>query len=203
MTVRLDPDHKADRLGRYMGLGPAGNGRRVAVADWSGKMRRLGHMIGRKAWVAMASVSLVALTGGCTSISDHRGYIIDQALVDAVQPGIDNRISVEKTLGRPTFESQFGAKDWYYVSQNVKTPPFRRPRTSDQTVYRLQFDPAGNVVAVDKRGMEQVARLDPEGDTTPTLGRERGLLQDLFGNVGTVGAAGAGAPVGGGGPNGS
>lgn len=157
----------------------------------------------QKAWVAAATLGLVTLAGGCTSIKDHRGYIIDQALVDAVQPGIDNRQSVEKTLGRPTFSSQFGTKDWYYVSQDVKTPPFRRPKTSEQTIYRLSFDPAGNVAAIDKRGMEQVARLSPNGDKTPTLGRHRGLLEDLFGNVGTVGTGGGSGSAPTGGPNGS
>jgi outer membrane protein assembly factor BamE (lipoprotein component of BamABCDE complex) len=176
----------------------AGNGRHDTVADWSGKMRGIGH----KPLLAAASLGLAALAGGCTSIADHRGYIIDQTLVDAVQPGVDNRQSVEKTLGRPTFTSQFGTQDWYYISQNVKTPPFRRPRTSDQTIYRLRFDGAGNVTAIDKRGMEQVARISPEGDKTATLGRHRGLLEDLFGNVGTVGAGGGGnVPTSG--PNGS
>lgn len=163
-------------------------------------MRAFGH----KAWLAVATLGLMAVTGGCTSISDHRGYIIDQALVDGVQPGVDNRQSVEKTLGRPSFASQFGAEDWYYISQDVRTPPFRRPRTKDQTVYRMRFDAAGNLAAVDKRGMEQVARISPGGDKTPTLGRSRGLLEDLFGNVGSVGAAGMGggqAPTSG--PNGS
>jgi len=160
------------------------------------------RVIGQKAWLAAASLGLVVLGSGCTSITDHRGYIIDQALVDAIQPGVDNRQSVEKTLGRPTFASQFGAQDWYYISQNVKTPPFRRPRTSDQTVYKLSFDASGNVTSMDKRGMEQVARISPEGDKTATLGRHRGLLEDLFGNVGTVGSGGPGnVPTGG--PNGS
>ena len=40
--------------------------------------------------------------------------------------------------------------------------------------------------------MEQVASVDPYGKTTPTLGRKRGLFEDLFGNIGTVGAAGVG-----------
>ncbi|MEW9855822.1 outer membrane protein assembly factor BamE [Novosphingobium sp. M1R2S20] len=159
-------------------------------------MRTFGH----KAWLAVASLGLVALASGCTSITDHRGYIIDETLVDAIQPGIDNRRSVEQTLGRPTFVSQFGQKDWYYVSQTVTSPPFRRPHTTEQTVLRLRFDPADNVVAIDRKGVEQVARIDPEGDKTQTLGRERGLLEDLFGNVGTVGATGA-VPAGG--PNGS
>ena len=154
------------------------------------------------AWMAGVALGVVALAGGCSSIKNHRGFIGETALLDAIQPGIDNRSSVERTLGRPTFISQFGSKDWYYVSQDTKTPAFRRPRTSDQTVLRVQFDPAGNVVGVDRKGMEQVARIDPEGDKTPTLGRDRSFLEDLFGNVGSVGQGGAQAPQGPG-PNGS
>lgn len=159
--------------------------------------------VGLKVVAAGAALALGALLGGCTSIRDHRGYLIDQALLDSVQPGIDNRQSVEKTLGRPTFESQFGEKDWYYLSQIVKTPPFRKPRTADQTVLRVRFDAQNNVVAVDKRGMEQVARLSPDGHVTPTLGRHRSLLEDLFGNIGAVGAGGMGQAPTGPGPNGS
>ncbi|MCB2072199.1 MAG: outer membrane protein assembly factor BamE [Novosphingobium sp.] len=144
-----------------------------------------------------ASLGLALLAGGCTSIRNHRGYIADQALIDAVQPGIDNRVSVERTLGRPTFVSQFGEKDWYYLSIDTKQPAFRKTRTEKQTVLRIRFDNAGNVVGVDRAGMEKVARISPEGDKTPTLGRDRSFLEDLFGNVGAVGAPGAG-PVGGG-----
>lgn len=168
-------------------------------------MRGSGHGSGLRVKTAGVVLALAALTGGCTSIRDHRGYLVDQTLVDSVSPGVDNRQSVEKTLGRPTFVSQFGEKDYYYLSQMVKTPPFGRPRTSEQTILRVRFDPAGNVVAVDKAGMENVARIRPEGDKTPTLGRHRGLLEDLFGNIGQVGAAGMGTgqqPTGPG-PNGS
>ena len=136
--------------------------------------------------VAVERVTFNAITKQAVQEAMRAPREIDQALVDAIQPGIDNRTSVERTLGRPTFISQFGSKDWYYVSQTVKTPPFRRPRTDDQTVYRVRFDGANNVAAIDKRGMEQVARLSPEGDKTPTLGRERGFFQELFGNIGAV-----------------
>ncbi len=160
---------------------------------------------GLKLKSAGALLALGTLVAGCSSIKDHRGYIVDQTLVDSVQPGVDNRESVEKTLGRPTFESQFGTKDWYYVSQTVKTPAFRKPQTDKQVVLRVQFDAKGNVVDIQRRGMEQVARISPNGDKTPTLGRDRSLLEDLFGNIGAVGAGGMGgssAPSGPG-PNGS
>lgn len=150
------------------------------------------------------AAGLVALSG-CSSIKDHRGYMIDPALVDSVQPGIDNRLSVERTLGRPTFVAQFGEPVWYYVSIMTKQAAFTRPRTYEETVLKVHFDAAGNVSRVERTGLEKVVRLDPDGHKTPTLGRHRGFLEDLFGNIGTVGAPGmgGGAGQGGGGPNGS
>jgi outer membrane protein assembly factor BamE (lipoprotein component of BamABCDE complex) len=160
--------------------------------------------IGRRAPVIAAAMGLGLLAGGCASIRDHRGYIADAALVDSVQPGIDNRTSVERTLGRPTFESQFGRKDWYYVSIDTRQAPFRRPRSKEQTILRVRFDETGNVAGIDRAGMEKVARLDPDGKKTPTLGRDRSFLEDLFGNIGAVGAPGmGGGGAQGPGPNGS
>jgi outer membrane protein assembly factor BamE (lipoprotein component of BamABCDE complex) len=90
------------------------------------------------------------------------------------------------------------------VSQDTKTLAFGRPRTSEQTVLRVVFDANGNVTTVDRFGKEQVARIDPDGDKTPTLGRDRSFLEDLFGNVGAVGGGGpGGAAPSGPGPNGS
>ena len=158
---------------------------------------------GRMVWSVAAALGLAVLAGGCASIRDHRGYLIDTALVDSIQPQVDNRTSVERTLGRPTWVSQFGDKDWYYVSVDTKQAAFRRPKSYQQTVLRVRFDDAGNVAAVDRAGMEKVARITPDGKTTPTLGRDRSFLEDLFGNIGAVGVPGAGGGAGGPGPNGS
>jgi outer membrane protein assembly factor BamE (lipoprotein component of BamABCDE complex) len=59
-------------------------------------------------------------------------------------------------------------------------------------VLAIHFDASGNVIDVKRSGMEQVAFINPENDTTPTLGRERSFLEDLFGNIGTVGTAAPG-----------
>ena len=157
----------------------------------------------------LATLGALALAAsGCASIKDHRGYLIDPALTGSVQPGIDNRLSVERSLGQPTFKSEFGKQTWYYISIDTKQRPFKRPQTGGQTVLKVNFDAAGNVSSVEHGGMEQVARLDPDGHKTPTLGRTRSFFEDLFGNIGSVGAIpgaqgqGGGAP-GGSGPNGS
>lgn len=172
--------------------------------EWFDRSKLMAGM-GRIVRGFAAAAVLTAAAGGCASIKDHRGYIVDTALVESLQPGIDNRTSVERSLGRPTFVSQFGQPAWYYVSVDTRQRPFAGARTTDQTVLRIRFDEKGNVAAVDKAGPEKIARLDPEGKKTPTLGRDRGFLEDLFGNIGTVGAPGMGGGAGapGGGPNGS
>ncbi len=134
----------------------------------------------------------LALTG-CSSIRESRGYVVDNVLVQSVQPGIDNQRSVEGTLGRPTFTSQFGDPTWYYVSSVTGRKPFVRPRIESHAVIAVKFDDAGNVLSAERTGIDQVVRLRPDGDETPTLGRERGFLEDLFGNIGQVGAGGPAA----------
>lgn len=156
--------------------------------------------------IVVAALVLPAMLGGCTAIRDRRGYVQDSVLTGAITPGIDNRESVQGTLGQPSFASQFGAPTWYYVSSTTEQRIFGQPRIEQHEVLKVSFDGAGNVTSVAKAGMDDVRDINPDGEKTPTLGRERGFFRDLFGNIGAVGAAGtggAGGPGPGGGPNGS
>lgn len=144
-----------------------------------------------KCAAALAGAMLVA---GCAGIRDHRGAVLDEELVSAVQVGVDNKASVEKTLGRPTFASQYTPNDWYYVSRDTSTVAFRSPRVREQTVLHVSFDQAGNVTAVRRTGKELVASINPVNARTPTLGRKKSFFEEIFGNIGTVGSAGTGMP---------
>ena len=148
---------------------------------------------GSRALVAVAFAA--ALLGGCTRVVEHQGYIVDDPLIAAIQPGVDNRESVQGTLGRPTFVGQFDQSDWYYVSRNTRQLAFNMPRPSDQVVLRVHFDANGNVESVTRSGLELVANIDPSNEKTPTLGSHRNLFEELFGNIGAVGQAGRGTPT--------
>ena len=145
-----------------------------------------------------ALLAALLLAGACAPLKSHQGYIVDADLVNSVQPGVDNRQSVLQTLGRPSFTGQFSDADWYYIARDSRNFAFRNPRPSDQITLRISFDGAGNVAAVRRSGVEQVAQIDPASQKTPTLGRKRSFFQELFGNIGTVGAPGAAGGAGGG-----
>ena len=150
--------------------------------------------------LALAALVVPMLASGCTSIMDRRGYVVDQALTGAITPGLDNQRSVEGTLGQPTFASQFGDPVWYYVSSTTEQRIFGQPEIEKHDVLKIAFDSAGNVASVTHGGIDDVRDINPDGDKTPTLGRERSFLEDLFGNIGAVGAAGAGTAGGPSGP---
>jgi outer membrane protein assembly factor BamE (lipoprotein component of BamABCDE complex) len=131
-----------------------------------------------------------AALAGCASVNAHKGAVLDQRLASSIQAGIDNKASVEKLLGRPTFTGEFTPNDWYYVARDTRQVAFRNPRVTKQTVLHVSFDRAGNVAAVDRTGKELVMNVEPSNRSTPTLGRKRSFFEELFGNIGTVGAPG-------------
>jgi len=127
-----------------------------------------------------------ALLGGCVGIKEHKGYVMDKEIASTVQVGVDNKASVEKTLGRPSFTGQFDTNDWYYISREAKTIAFRSQKVLDHEVLHIRFDQAGNVASVNTTGKELVANISPNKDKTPTLGRQRSFFDEMFGNIGVL-----------------
>ncbi|KPF71435.1 cell envelope protein SmpA [alpha proteobacterium AAP81b] len=161
-------------------------------------MARRQESVMRKA-LAAGLIGVAALSAGCSQVRSSQGYLIDETLLTSIQPGVDNRESVGKTLGRPTFAAQFDDREWYYVSRNTAQYAFLSPKVTSQSILVVSFDEKGNVAKVERRGPEQIARISPVSDKTETLGRKSSFFEDLFGNLGQVGTVGG---VGGSGPTG-
>ena len=154
----------------------------------------------KRAAINMVTIAAAVLLAGCAQMRAHKGAVLDPQLASSIQPGVDNKTSVEKLIGRPTFVGQFTPNDWYYVSRDTTQLGFRNPRVSKETVMLVRFDPKGNVAAVQRTGKELVMNVKPYGRQTPTLGRKRSFFEELFGNIGTVGAPGMGGQGGDNGP---
>jgi outer membrane protein assembly factor BamE (lipoprotein component of BamABCDE complex) len=148
-----------------------------------------------KLGLTTATISAALLLAGCAQFRSHKGVVLDPQLAAAIQPGVDNKDSVEKAIGRPTFVGQFTPNDWYYVSRDVNQVAFRNPHVVDQTTLIVHFDQKGNVASVQRTGKELVMNVSPTHRSTPTLGRKRSFFEELFGNIGSVGAPGL--PTGG------
>lgn len=145
------------------------------------------RVTGKGLAVAAAAVALA----GCSTFNTHKGAVLDRQLAASIQPGIDNKESVQKLLGTPSLAGQFTATDWYYVSRDQTQLAFRDPHVTRHNVLHVRFDQAGNVASVGMTGKELVLGLTPSGRQTPTLGRKRSFFDELFGNIGTVNSGGS------------
>jgi outer membrane protein assembly factor BamE (lipoprotein component of BamABCDE complex) len=159
------------------------NGKALEVSQMPEKTMRMSQMISLTALVAA-----MAMTSGCTRLRGHQGYVGDATLLTSVQPGVDNKESVQASLGRPTFTGQFNQNDWYYFGRDTQQLAFAQPKATSQFVILVRFDQSGNVASVNQTGIENIANISPNGDRTPTLGRNTSFFEEIFGNIGSVGA---------------
>lgn len=143
----------------------------------------------------VATLGLAAGLTGCARIKGHQGYVMDNALVASVQPGVDNRESVMATLGDPSFPAEFDPATWYYISRTTRQFSFGLPRPIAETAIAVHFGPSGVVSGVERTGLNRIVSVRLVNDKTPTLGRKRSLFQELFGNIGAVGGIARNAPT--------
>ena len=94
--------------------------------------------------IKVSAIAVAALlASGCATNRAHKGAVIDPQLASSIQPGVDNKASVQKLLGTPTLAGQFTPSDWYYVSRDTNQLAFRNPHVTRQTVMLVRFIPRG------------------------------------------------------------
>lgn len=135
-------------------------------------------------FVAVASATLLA---SCASASrDRQGYVADETKPSDIQPGEDTRATVLASLGSPSTESVFGEDTWFYISATRERFAFYHPKVTSRTIVAIAFsedDVVDEILEYDETDGRVINYAQRE---TPTRGRELGVLEQIFGNVGRV-----------------
>lgn len=134
--------------------------------------------------LSAAALALGAATA-CAPVQTYSGFRPERNDVQIQDPqvGVDTRETVQARFGSPSTTAVFDQTAWYYISAAEERVAFYTPRVTDRHVLVVRFD--GDVVSsVERYGLERGRLINYEGETTPTRGRELGLLEQLLGNVG-------------------
>lgn len=142
-------------------------------------------------FLAPALAATALALSACTPIVHSHGYAPRAGELEAIEPGVDNRASVELKLGRPSTIGSFNDSDWYYISIKTETMAFYAPEVVDQKVVTVSFDETGRVEDVGRYGLEDGQVVDLVTRTTPTSGRRLTVLQQIFANIGRFGRDGS------------
>lgn len=135
--------------------------------------------------LSLAVLGLVA----CEDTIRNHGWVGERHDIESLEAGKAHVLDVEKKLGAATFSSSFGKerKIYYIASQTVQGVSFLRPRLLRYAAYGLSFDEKGYLVRVENVS-DDVVFITPTSRETPTVGRERSLLERGLTNIGRVGA---------------
>jgi outer membrane protein assembly factor BamE (lipoprotein component of BamABCDE complex) len=132
--------------------------------------------------------ALVFLSASCSPIVENRGYVFDEKLLDQIKVNETISNDVMGILGSPSTTSAIDASTWYYIYSKAETVAFYNPTVTDRRVLAVSFDDDDKVNNLKYYGLEEGKIISYVDRTTPTRGRELTVLQQLFGNLGRLGA---------------
>lgn len=133
--------------------------------------------------LAVAGV-ILSLAAGCSARQSTRGNLPTADQVELITLGVHGREDVRTVLGAPSVVSTFDGNIWYYVGLRTSQYAFFAPDVIEQQVLIVRFagdGPVNKISRLDKSDGREVEIVDRE---TPSAGRELGLLEQLFGNIG-------------------
>jgi len=128
----------------------------------------------------------------CTPISAVRGNNPDPDRIAQLEPGRHKRADVMDILGSPSSVSAFKPETWLYVSKRTETIAFLEPEVKESNVIALSFDEDGLLKEIKTLGLEEMRDVNIVERSTPTVGNEVGVLEQLIGNFGRFGQGGSG-----------
>jgi outer membrane protein assembly factor BamE (lipoprotein component of BamABCDE complex) len=150
-----------------------------------------------RARTTMLATALLAGLAACEPRISTHGYVPNQEVMDRIEPGVHNRLEVAQFLGTPSSTALFGAETWLYITARREEYAFFKPEIIDQSVIAIAFDERGVVQEIAGYTLEDGIIVNPISRTTPTYGKQLGLLEQLIGNVGrfnTEGQSGVKVP---------
>ena len=161
---------------------PAQRGRgRMAIGVSLGQGPQPGRS--RLGWLVL---SLTLAIAACTPIFSNHGYIPTDDDLAVLQVGVDTRETVSATVGQPAASDLLGDEAWYYVQSRWKTVGAAAAVEIDRQVVAITFDPNGTVANIERFGLEQGRIVPLSRRVTTTNIRGRGVLAQIFGNIGKL-----------------
>ncbi len=131
-----------------------------------------------------ACVAVLALNA-CQASRNFHGYLPDQVRPAEIEPSVDTRSTVIARLGSPSTTSIFDDNLWVYMSATREQLTYHRPKVVKRNIVAIQFDDSDQVVDVLTYDLEAGQVIDYVSRETPTRGRQLGILEQLFGTIGT------------------
>lgn len=127
---------------------------------------------------------ILSLAAGCGARQNTRGNLPTEDQVLLITPGVHGREDVRTVLGAPSVVSTFDENIWYYIGRRTTQYAFFKRNVVEQQVLIVRFAPEGPVSRISRLDKSDGREVELVKRETPSAGRQLGLLEQLFGNIG-------------------
>ena len=125
---------------------------------------------------------------GCTIERQPRGFVFDKDITEGVLEGLDNKTSIQITMGNPSLRSTFDDDVWYYMYELTRRRSFFKAHAIERNIMAIYFDDDGVVMEKRNYSLADARNIKPRKDTTPTRGKKLGIFEQIFSNIGRFSA---------------
>lgn len=133
--------------------------------------------------VVAAAIGGTALLGACEPRVAQRGAMPDIDAIAKIIPNESTKQDVERVLGSPSSVNVFGNETWMYIGETTTQTAFLERKVDERSVLTINFDKGGVVTDVQSHGLDASRDIAPVERTTPTVGRDLTLVEQLLGNL--------------------
>ncbi len=136
----------------------------------------------------LSAVGAIILLGtsllACAPAVETHGFVPKPEAFQEIEIGVTTEDQVWTLLGTPTSRSTIDERRWYYVTRITERLAFYDPDFIDGAVIVVEFDESGTVSNLGLRRLDEGTEIVFVDRQTPTQGRDLGILEQLFGNLG-------------------
>ena len=135
---------------------------------------------------AVMAIAAASMVTACSPIRSTHGFQPDEIEPREIQPGEDTRSTVLSRLGTPSTQSIFDNDTYFYITSRYEAVAFLKPKISSREITAISFGEGDIVDEVVQYDADDGEILRYAARETATRGRQLGLLEQLFGNVGAI-----------------
>ena len=124
------------------------------------------------------------------------GNLPSADLVSIIKLGKDNKESISKILGEPSFKGTLGDNSFYYLGRVNSQIAFLKPDLEQQIILELNFDKKNNLKKIFVYDEKQTINIAMSPKETQLTGYKQSLLRQILGNFGMPGMKRGGPIIG-------
>jgi outer membrane protein assembly factor BamE (lipoprotein component of BamABCDE complex) len=143
-----------------------------------------------RSFIAAAAIAGVVGLSACSPRVAQRGVMPDVDAIAAIVPNESTREQVERSLGSPSSINMYGEETWMYIGETTETLAFLAHEVNERSVLLVRFNDKGVVTDVQSHGLDASREIQPVERTTPTVGKNITVLEQLMGNLNRFGKLG-------------